>query len=170
MKIVFNTTELNFDVAMVANKAMKVPSLATTITPCWTRCHVDKHGPAFSTQEELNICADKLVERAQIKLSGDLKPRPGCLQFLEQQKNASSKRPVHIANVIHGPILEAYLMGKEGWTRNKFNEIAWNSFKIAFDKFNTARQAITTKLLYSFWSTNTRQRCDRGQIRDPQEI
>jgi hypothetical protein len=47
-----------------------------------------------------------------------------------------------------------------------FNSIAWDSFKIAFNKLTTARQIVTSKTIYSFCCTNTRHKRDRGQHKE----
>jgi hypothetical protein len=50
------------------------------------------------------------------------------------------------------------------WIQNTWEEIAWKSFKIAFNKTPMARQPTLTKLIFSFWCTNKRHRRNKGRI------
>jgi hypothetical protein len=84
---------------------------------------------------------DALAERAHTELPEELKPHPDCLHFHEQHvaviingKKKMSKLSLHIADNIHGPALEGYLMEKEGWTQHTCENILWMSFQIAFNK------------------------------------
>jgi hypothetical protein len=102
-----------------------------------------------------------------------MKPRSDCLHFLDQQisiviqrNKVTSRLPYHISNAIHGPTITSYLSEKEKWTPLVLNSIAWESFKIAFNKLTTARQIVTSKTIYSFWCTNTHHKCDRGQYKE----
>jgi hypothetical protein len=58
------------------------------------------------------------------------------------------------------------MMQKEGLSTNECNSIDWDSFYIAFDKLTSAEQIITTKTIYSFWSTNSRHIQDKGQFKE----
>jgi hypothetical protein len=56
-----------------------------------------------------------LAERAQTELPDDLKPRHDALHFPEQQiyvvishKKVTSRLPLHITNMIHGPDIRTY--------------------------------------------------------------
>jgi hypothetical protein len=46
------------------------------------------------------------------------------------------------------------------------NSIAWDFFKITFNKLTTAHQIVTTKTMFSFWCTNIRHKHDRGQFKE----
>jgi hypothetical protein len=61
-------------------------------------------------------------------------------------------------------MLEQYLRKKEDWNECTWHEIAWPSFKIAFNKIPYARQPTMAKMLYSFWCTNNRHFRDRAQL------
>jgi hypothetical protein len=54
------------------------------ITPTWVRGHVDKRGPPYTDQEDINMRADKLAGSAHKSLPDDLKARHDSLHFPEQ--------------------------------------------------------------------------------------
>jgi hypothetical protein len=115
---------------------------------------------------------DTLTERAQTELPLDIKPRHDALNFLEQhisvvisQKKVTSRLPLHISNMIHGPTLRTYTLQKEGWYPHIFQSIAWDSFAVSFNKLTSAQQIIVTKKILSFWCSNHHHRCDRGQLK-----
>jgi hypothetical protein len=87
-----------------------------------------------------------------------------CL-VMQDHKVTSPPPPYHISNAIHGPKLTEYLTSKEIWTTAVFQSTTWDSFQIAFNKLTTARQIVTTKMIYSFCCTNSRHRRNRGQMK-----
>jgi hypothetical protein len=116
---------------------------------------------------------DTLAERAHIELPDELKPRHDALRFTEQQhsvvisqKKVTSRLPLHITNMIHGPALRTYTTQKEGWSSYTYESIAWESFTTAFNKLTSAQKSTTIKTIFSFWCTKSRHRRDRGQLKD----
>jgi hypothetical protein len=145
----------------------------STVDTCWVRVHSDKIGHPFTQHEELNVRTVTLAERAQSELPSDMKPRHNALHFPEQQISivlrqckVTSKLPFHISNAIHGPPLQEYMIQKENWAPLVFESIAWEYLSIAFNKLASAQQFTTSKTVYSFWCTNSRDRHDRRQIKD----
>jgi hypothetical protein len=130
-------------------------------------------GPPFSLQEELNILTDGLASLDQTALPPDMRPRPNCLHFSEQQisivvwhNKVTSRLPYHISTAMHGPKLTKYLTDKENCPISVYNSIAWDSLKITFNKLTTAHQIITTKMMFSFWCTNILHKRDHGQLKE----
>jgi hypothetical protein len=67
---------------------------------------------------------------------------------------------------MHGPKLTKYLTDKDNWPIFVNNSIAWDSLKIAFNKLTTARQIVTTKMMFSFWCTNILHKHDRVKLKE----
>jgi hypothetical protein len=158
---------------MVARSAIYELQQFSTVNACWVRSHTGKRGPPFSKQEELNVMMDTLAERAQTELPDELKPIHDAIHFPEQhisvvisQKKVTPLIPLHIANMIHGPALRTYITQKEGCPPYTYESIAWESFVTVFNKLTSAQQTTITKTIFSFWCTNSRHRCDRGQLKD----
>jgi hypothetical protein len=63
---------------------------------------------------------------------------------------------MHVSHNIHYPSFKKYLMEKEEWNECTWNEIAWPSFKIAFNKISSARQPTIMKMIFSCWCSNSR--------------
>jgi hypothetical protein len=170
---IFDKTKPDADVAKLSRNAIADLQQHPLVTAYWAEGHVDKRGPSFSPQEELNILTDGLADKAQNLIPTDMKPRTECLHFPEeqvsiffQQHKVTSRLPYHISNAIYGPTLTKYLSEKERWPPSVFRSIAYDSFSIAFNKLTTARKIVTKKTMYSFWCTNKRNRCDRGQHKE----
>jgi hypothetical protein len=170
---IFDKTKPDSNVIMVARSAISELQQVSTVKAVWVSSHADKRGPPYPKQEELNIMTDILAERSQIELPDKLKPRHGALHSPEQQisvvishKKVASRLPLHIANMIHGPTLHTYTTQKEGWSSYMYESITWESFATAFNKLTSAQQITMTKTIFSFWCTNSRHRCDRGQLKD----
>jgi hypothetical protein len=78
-----------------------------------------------------NILTGALASKAQTSLPTNMKPRPDCLHFPEQQisiviqqRKFTCRLPYHIVNAIHGPKLTNYLSEKEKWAPLVFRSIA----------------------------------------------
>jgi hypothetical protein len=98
--------------------------------------------------------------------------RHDCLHYLEQKislvfdgKKVTSRITINVAHGIHHPLLKKYLLEKESWKKCTWNEIAWPSFNIAFNKIPSTRQPTLTKMLYSCWCFNIRYFRDRAQVK-----
>jgi hypothetical protein len=170
---VFDKTKSDADVAKVARNAIADIQQHSQVNAFWVEGHPEKCGPPFSPQEERNILTDALDGKAQSSLPTDMKPRPDCHHFPEQQisiviqqRKVTSCLPYHIANAIRGPKLTKYLSEKGKWTPLVYRPIAWDSFNIDFNKLTTAHQIIMSKTLYSFWCTSTRHKRDRGKHKE----
>jgi hypothetical protein len=114
--------------------------------------------------------ADKLAGNTHTNLREEFKERYDCLHFLEQPislflhgQKVTSKIIHNVAHSIYRTELEANLRDKEDWSENTREDIAWPSFKIAFNKIPTPRQPPVTKLVFSVWCTNKRQKRDQGR-------
>jgi hypothetical protein len=121
------------------------------------RRHADKRGPPYTEQEAINTRADRLADNAHTTLPEEFKARHNCLHFPEQKislclhgQKVISKITRNVAHSIHRPELEAYLREKVDWGENTWGDIAWPSFKIAFNKILTARHPTIRKLISSF--------------------
>jgi hypothetical protein len=167
---VFDKTKLNSDVIIVAQSAISELQLHSTVNTLWVDIHSDKIRPPYSQHEDLNIRTDTLAKHAQIELPTDMKPQHDLLHFPEKQilivisqKKVTSRLPLHISNMIHGPPLRLYMMQQEGWSPDTLDTIAWNSFAITFNKLTPAQKNIMTKTIFIFWCTNAHHRSERGQ-------
>jgi hypothetical protein len=116
---IFDKTRPYADVIMVAHSAISELQQLSTVKVFWVSIHADRRGPPFSKQEELNIMTDTLAESAQTELPDELKLRHDALHFPEphiyvviSQKKFTSRLPLHIANIIHGPALRTYTTQK----------------------------------------------------------
>jgi hypothetical protein len=65
-------------------------------------------------------------------------------------KKATSRITRNVAHSIHHPSLEKYLREIEEWSDSMWNEIAWPSFKISFNKIPSAKQPTITKNALQF--------------------
>jgi hypothetical protein len=132
---------------------------------------MDKRGPPYTDQEDINKMADKLAGNAKKSLPEDFKAHHDSLDFLEQHislclhgQNVTSKITRNIAYNFHKPKLEEHIKEREEWIQNMWEDITWKSFKIAFNKTRTARQSTFTKLIFSLRRTNKRHRRNQGRI------
>jgi hypothetical protein len=154
---VFEKSKPDADVAKVDRSSIADIRQYSIIKLLWVQGHSDKRGPPYSLEEELNIIADSLAGKAQTNLPTDMKPLPDCLHFpaqqisvITQQRRVTSHLPHHISNAIHGPKLTEHVLSKDSWTTAVFQSIDWDSLQIAFNKLSTARQIVTTKMLYNY--------------------
>jgi hypothetical protein len=113
---------------------------------------------------------DKLTGKSHLNLPLEFKSRQDCLHFPEHQiylvrneNKVTSKVKIHASHSIHYPSLKKYLTEKEEWNECTWNEIAWPSLKNTFNKISSARQPTITKILFSFWCSNSRHFRDRSQ-------
>jgi hypothetical protein len=167
---VFNQSRPDAD-SIPAVRVLLSSTKPTHISPKSVCGHADKRGPPYTLQEEINMQTDRLAGKAHANLPPEYKSRRDCLHFPEQNisivldgKKVTSRITRHVARSIHHPSLEHYLCEKEEWNDCTWNEIAWPLFKIAFNKIPSVRQP-TTKMLYIFWCTNSRDFHDRAQLK-----
>jgi hypothetical protein len=85
------------------------------------------------------------------------------ISLVLNSKKVTSRITMHVARSIHYPSLNKHLIAKEEWNECTWNELAWPSFKIAFNKIPSAQQPMITKMLFSFWCSNNIHLRDRGQ-------
>jgi hypothetical protein len=123
-----------------------------TILPLWIRGHADKGGPSYKWKKQINIQTYKLAGNAHTNLPLDFKARHDCIRFPKQHislvidgKKVTSRITMHVAHSIHYLSLNTYLIEKEEWSECIWNEIAWPSFKMAFNKIPSARQPTIKK-------------------------
>jgi hypothetical protein len=143
--------------AITAARVLLSSMKHTNISPKWVRGHADKIGPPYTIQEEINMQTDQLAGKAPANFPPEYKARHDCHHLPEQNssivlngKKVASKIKRHVAHIIHHPSLEQYLREKEAWNDYMWNDIAWPSFKTAFNKILSTRQPTITKILYSF--------------------
>jgi hypothetical protein len=117
--------------------------------------------PPYTDQEQINMQADRLAETAHKALPHDFTARYDSLHFPEQHislclqgQKVTSKITRNVAHSFNRPKLEEHLKVREEWSQNTWDNIAWKSFTVAFNKTPTARQPTITKLIFSFWCTN----------------
>jgi hypothetical protein len=78
---VFGKTKTDFDVIIIARRAISEIQLHSTFKSFLVGSHSNKRGPPYSQQQELNIRTDTLAERSQTELPSDMKPRDHALHF-----------------------------------------------------------------------------------------
>jgi hypothetical protein len=100
---VFDKTKPGADVTMVARSAISELQQFTTVKAMWVSSHADTPPLLQARRAEHH------------ELPDELKPRHDALHFHEQQisvvishKKVTSRLPLHIANMIHGPALRTY--------------------------------------------------------------
>jgi hypothetical protein len=137
---VFDQSLPNADVILVA-KALLQKAYHARITPTWFRGHADKSGPLYIDQEGINMRTDKLARNAHTALPDDAKARHDSLHFLEQHislclnvQKVTSKITRNVSHIFHRPKLEECIKEREGWSQNTWEDIAWKSIKIRFNK------------------------------------
>jgi hypothetical protein len=126
----------------------------------------------YTLEEEINMQTDRLADKAHANLPPEYKAHHYFFHFPEQSisivldgKKVMSRITRHVTHSTHHPSLEQYLREKEEWNDCMWNEIAWPSFKIAFNKIPSDRQPTITNMLYSVWCMNSRHFRDRAQLK-----
>jgi hypothetical protein len=49
-----------------------------------------------------------------------------------------------------------YLIEREVWTENQFDEIDWTSYETAFKRMGRSRQTAISKLFHNMWHTGVK--------------
>jgi hypothetical protein len=157
----FDQSRSDADVILVAKEQLQ-KAMHTKNVPTWVRGHANKWDPPpYTDEEHINMLADKVAGTAHKSLPHDFTACYDSLHFPEQHillclqgQKVTSKITRNVAHSFHRPKLEEHIKVREEWSQNTWDNIAWKSFTIAYNKTPTARQPTLTKLIFSFWCTN----------------
>jgi hypothetical protein len=167
---IFDESRPDADVILM-EKVQLQKAKHTKIVPTWVRGHTNKRDTPYTDQEQINMRAEKLAGTVHKALPHDFTSHQDNLHFPEQHislclqgQKVTSKITRNVAHSFHRPKPEEHIKVREEWSQNTWDDIAWKSFTIAFNKMPTARPTTLTKLIFSFWCTNIQHQQNQGKI------
>jgi hypothetical protein len=105
----------------------------------WVKGHADRGDQDPNRDERLNIEADALCDLIGEEARGPRGARPSCPHwdlevcslFIKGDK-VKSKMKTQMAGQLHDKDMRKYLIEREVWMENQFDEIYWTSYETAF--------------------------------------
>jgi hypothetical protein len=70
--------------------------------------------------------------------------------------NVTSKMKTHMENQLHKKDMRKYLIEREVWTENQFDEIDWTIYETAFKRMGRSRQKSIAKVCHNMWHTEVK--------------
>jgi hypothetical protein len=75
--------------------------------------------------------------------------------FIKREK-VTSKMKTQMAGQLHDKDMQKYLIERELWTENQFDEIDWTSYETAFKQMGRSRQTVIAKVCHNMWHTGVK--------------
>jgi hypothetical protein len=107
----------------------------------WVKGHTDRGDQDPTHDERLHIEADALCYLIREEARGPRGARPSCPHwelevcslFIKGDK-VTSKMKTQMAGQLHDKDMQKYIIEREVWTENQFDEIDWTSYQTAFKR------------------------------------
>jgi hypothetical protein len=155
---IFHRTEGDHDLIMTMKYLQHNWCNNTEVAYAWVKGHTDRRDQDPNREECLNIEADALCDLIREEARGPRGARPSCPQwgleefslFIKGDK-ITNKMKTQMAGQLHDKDMRKYLIEREVWTENQFDEIDWTSHETAFKRMGRSRQTAIAKLCHNMW-------------------
>jgi hypothetical protein len=135
----------------------------TEVAYAWVKGHADRGYKDPNRDERLNIEADALCDLIREEAREPIGAIPSCPHwdlevcslFIKGDK-VTSKIKTQMAGQLHNKDMRKYLIEREVWTNNKFDEIDWTSYEKALKQMGRSRQTAIAKLCHNMWHTGVK--------------
>jgi hypothetical protein len=135
----------------------------TEVTYALVKGHADRGDQEPNREQRLNIEADALCDLIREEARRPRGVRPSCPHwdlevcslFIKGDKVTSKMKP-QMEGQLHNKDMRKYLIEREVWTENQFDEIDWRSYETAFKRMGQSRQTAIAKVCHNTWHTGVK--------------
>jgi hypothetical protein len=135
----------------------------TEVAYARVKVHADRGDQEPNRDKRLNIEADALYDLIRKEARGPRGARPSCPHwdlevwslFIKGDK-VTSKMKTQMAGQLHDKDLRKYVIEREIWTENQFDEIDWMSYETAFKRVGQSRKTSIAKVWHNMWHTGVK--------------
>jgi hypothetical protein len=128
----------------------------------WVKGHADRIDLPLTRDERFNIEADIQADAIHAHARGTITARPNCPHwdieeaslFIRGSKVTSDTKN-QLAAQMHDGNLRSFLMQKESWSPQTFDNIDWNASERALRRLSKNRQINVVKLCHNYWHTGS---------------
>jgi hypothetical protein len=160
---IFHNTKCDWDLIATIQDLIARWCKGISLSFQWVKGHADRIDRPLTRNEILNIEADIQANVIFAQARGAIAARPNCPHwdieeaslFIRGSKVTSDMKN-QLTSQIHEGNLRSFLMQKESWSPQTFDDINWNASERALRRLSKNRQMNVVKLCHNYWHTGSR--------------
>jgi hypothetical protein len=160
---IFHNTKCDWDLIVTIQDLIVRWCKGIAFSFHWVKGHADRIDCPLTRDERLNIKADIQADAIFTQACGPIAARPNCphwdieeASLLVRGIKVTSDMKNQLTSQMYDGNLRSFLMQKESWSPQIFDDIDWNASERAIRRLSKNRQMNIVKLCHNYWHTGSR--------------